>query len=183
MRLDFDRPDPTEYLAVLTALRTFHNAVAEFSWETVSRELGQDMAVLIRGQALTTDIRLMSKRLQASGGVARGALRGSDAAVEPNQLRGGREEKVGAAYVAAGSVLGGRVIAARLVAGGFGDFPRSFFNSHDLELGQIWREFKTALDAFGESGADSGRVIAGALAAFSLIRAILNSADVSPGAA
>ena len=58
----------------------------------------------------------------------------------------------------------------------------SFFASDRLDLGRLWRQFKTALDVFGESGADSARVIAGALAAYALIRDILSGLDASPGA-
>jgi heme oxygenase len=178
MRLDFGRPDASEYLAVLNGLLIFHTAVAEFSRETVARELGPDIALLSRAQALRADIRLMSERLPAAADEACA----SHPPVFANQLRGGREEKIGAAYVAAGSVLGGRVIAANLAASGCGDFPRSFFASDRLDLGRLWRHFKTALDVFGESGADSARVIAGALAAYALIRDILSWPDASPGA-
>ena len=52
MRLDFGRPDASEYLAVLNGLLIFHTAVAEFSRETVARELGPDIALLSRAQAL-----------------------------------------------------------------------------------------------------------------------------------
>ena len=179
MRLDFGRPDASEYLAVLNGLLIFHSAVAEFSRETVARELGPDVALLSRVQALRADIRLMSERLPAAADEARASHHGP---VFANQLCGGREERIGAAYVACGSVLGGRVIAANLAASGCGDFPRSFFASDRLDLGRLWRQFKTALDVFGESGADSARVIAGALAAYGLIRDILSWPDASPGA-
>ncbi len=179
MRLDFARPDASEYLAVLNGLLIFHTAVAEFSRETVARELGPDIALLNRAQALRADIRLMSEQVPAAAGEACALQSGP---VFANRLRGGREERIGAAYVAAGSVLGGRVIAANLAASGCGDFPRSFFASDRLEVGRLWRHFKAALDDFGQSGADSARVIAGALAAFALIRDILSRPDASPGA-
>jgi len=180
MRLDFGRPEAPEYLAVLNGLLTFHTAVADFSLETAARELGPDIALLSRTQALRADIRLMSERLPDATDEARVSHHGQ---VFANQLCGGREERVGVAYVAAGSVLGGRVIAANLAACGCGDFPRSFFASEGLDLGRQWRRFKTALDDFGEAGADSGRVVAGALAAFGLIRDILSDPDASTGAA
>jgi len=176
MRLDFSRPDAAEYLAVLNGLLIFHTAVAEFSRETVARELGADTALLNRTEALRADVGLMSARLPAAEQVQPF----HHGPVFANRLRGGREEKIGAAYVAAGSVLGGRVIAANLAASGCG-FPRTFFASDGLDLGRRWRQFKTALDVFGESGADSGRVIAGALATYALIRDILNRTDASPG--
>jgi heme oxygenase len=178
MRLDFGRPDASEYLAVLNGLLIFHTAVAEFSREAVERELGPDVALLSRTQALRADIRLMSERLPTAAEVCVFQSRSAFA----TQLRGGREERIGAAYVAAGSVLGGRVIAANLAASGCVDFPRSFFASDGLDVGRLWRHFKTALDVFGESGADSARVIAGALAAYALIRDILSGPDGSPGA-
>ncbi len=177
MRLDVGRPDASEYLAVLNGLLIFHTAVAEFSRETVAREFGPEVALLSRTQALRADIRLMSKQLPTAADEvpqSRPAF--------TTQLRGGREERIGAAYVAAGSVLGGRVIAASLAASGCGDFPRSFFASEGLDIGRLWRRFKIALDVFGESGADSARVIAGALAAYALIRDILSGPDASPGA-
>ena len=186
MRLDFSRPDASEYLAVLNGLLIFHTAVAEFSREAVARELGPhlgpDIALLNRAQALRADIRSMSELLPtaADGSCVFRIFQGEP--VSATQLRGGREERIGAAYVAAGSVLGGRVIAANLAASGCGDFPRSFFAADRLDLGRLWRQFKAALDAFGESGADSARVIAGALAAFALIRDILSGPDASPGA-
>jgi heme oxygenase len=178
MRLDFGRPDASEYLAVLNALLIFHTAVAEFSRETVARELGPNVALLSRAPALRADIRLMSERLPTLAGAAC-ALQSRP--VFATGLRGGREERIGAAYVAAGSVLGGRVIAANLAASG-GDFPRSFFASDRLDVGRHWRHFKTALDVFGESGADSARVIAGAMAAYALIHDILSGPDAAPGA-
>ena len=52
MRLDFGRPDASEYLAVLNGLLIFHTAVADFSRETVARELGPDVDLLSRTQAL-----------------------------------------------------------------------------------------------------------------------------------
>lgn len=167
--LDFGRSDAS-YLAVLNGLLVFHTAVAEFSGETVASEFGPDMTLLSRAQALRADIRLMSDRLAAADRA--GAYQ--HGFVVTNELRGGREERIGAAYVAAGSVLGGRVIAAQLAAHGCGDLPQSFFASDTLDLGRLWHDFKTALDDFGESGADSGRVIAGALAAFGLIRDLLS---------
>ncbi|WP_082956246.1 biliverdin-producing heme oxygenase [Mycobacterium sp. E787] len=175
MRLDFRRPDASEYLAVLNGLLIFHTVVAEFSRETVARELGPDVTLLNREQALRADIRSMSERLPTA------ADDGCAVQSKPvaTRLRGGREERIGAAYVAAGSVLGGRVIAAQLAASGCGDFPRSFFASDTLDLGRLWRHFKAALDAFGESGADSARVVAGALTAFALIRDILSGPDNS----
>ncbi len=175
MRLDFSRPDASEYLAVLNGLLIFHTAVAEFSRETVAKELGADTALLNRTEALRADVASMSARLPAAEQVP--APHGP---VFTNRLDGGREERIGAAYVAAGSVLGGRVIAADLAACGC-DFPRAFFSSDGLDLGRHWRRFKTALDVFGESGADSARVVAGALAAFTLIRDILNRTDASSG--
>ncbi len=60
MRLDLDRSDASEYLAVLNGLLIFHTAVAEFSLKTVARELG-DVALLGRTQALRADITLMSQ--------------------------------------------------------------------------------------------------------------------------
>lgn len=183
MRLDFGRPDASEYLAMLNSLLIFHTWVAEFSWRTVAGELDQDMAVLIRRKSLQADIQRMSKRIPASAGVARATGHRPEMPVIPHRLRGGREERIGAAYVAAGSVLGGRVIAARLAAGGGGDLPRSFFVADGLDLGRAWRQFQTALDRFGESGADPGRVVSGALAAFALFRGILRVSDASPGAA
>ena len=180
MLLDFGRPDASEYLAVLNGLLVFHTAVAEFSRETVAKEFGPNMALLSRAPSLRADIGSMSEWSPAAADEACASHRGPAFA---NQLRGGREERVGAAYVAAGSVLGGRVIAANLTASGCGEFPRSFFASDGLDLGRLWRDFKTALDDFGESGADSARVIAGALAAFALIRDILSWPDASPGAA
>lgn len=179
MRLDFVRPDASEYLAVLSGLLTFHTAVAEFSRETVATELGPNVALLSRTQALRADIRLMTGRLPTAA-VAACAVQARP--VVATQLRGGREERIGAAYVAAGSVLGGRVIAANLAASGCGDFPRSFFASDGLDLGRLWRRFKIALDVFGESGADSARVVAGALAAFALVRDILGGPTASPRA-
>jgi heme oxygenase len=180
MRLDFGHPDASEYLAVLNGLLVFHTAVAEFSRETVARELGPDVTLLSRAQALRADIGSMSERLPAAADEACVSHHGP---VLANQLRGGREERIGAAYVAAGSVLGGRVIAANLTACGCGDFPRSFFAAERLDLGRLWCDFKTALDDFGESGADCARVIAGALAAFALIRDILSWPDDSQWAA
>ncbi len=181
MRVDFGRPEASQYLAVLNGLLVFHTAVAEFSRETVGRELGPHVALLSRTQALRTDIRLMSRRLPAAADEAC-AFQGSPVVV--TRLRGGREERIGAAYVAAGSVLGGRVIARNLAASGCGgDFPRSFFASDGLDLGRLWRRFKIALDVFGEAGADSARVIAGALAAYALVGDILTWTDVSPGLA
>lgn len=43
-------------------------------------------------------------------------------------------------------------------------------------------EYLAVLDGFGESGADSARVIAGAQAAYALIGDILGRPDASPGA-
>jgi len=168
---------------MLNGLLIFHTSVAEFSRKAVARELGPDMALHSRGQALRADIRLMSERLPAAVDAACVSHHRPDGPVPAHQLRGGREERIGAAYVAAGSVLGGRVIAARLAAAGCGDFPRSFLASDGIDLGRLWRQFKTALDTFGESGADSARVTAGALAAFALIRDILSWSDASQGAA
>jgi heme oxygenase len=179
MRLDFGRPDASEYLAVLNGLLTFHTAVAEFSMQTVAEELGTDVALLSRVQALRADIRVMSERLSVAADEACALQSGP---VRTPQLCGGREERVGAAYVAAGSVLGGRVIAANLAKSGCSDFPRSFFASEGLDLGRLWRHFKTALDVFGESGADSARVIAGALAAYAFVRDILGGSNAPPRA-
>ena len=173
MSVDFCRPGASEYLAVLKGLSIFHAAVAQFSRETVARELGPDLVALHRGPALRTDIRLMSQRVTDSAEGASARSREPEGPIVTKQLRGGREERIGAAYVAAGSVLGGRLIAARLTAGPGSDFPRSFFASEGLDVGRLWRRFKTALDAFGESGADPARVTAGALAAFTLIRDVL----------
>jgi heme oxygenase len=170
MRLDFGRPDASEYLIVLNGLLSFHTAVAEFSQETVAREFGSNVALLSRVASLRADIGSMSARLPTP------ADDGCASPPEPvlaHRLCGGREERIGAAYVAAGSVLGGRVIAASLAASG-SEFPRSFFTSDWLDVGRLWREFKTALDDFGESGTDPARVVAGALAAFALIGDILN---------
>jgi heme oxygenase len=184
MRLDFQHPDPSDYLAVLNSFMAFHTAVAEFSDETVASELGSDMALPSRRHALRADITSMSQRLPAAGGMACESNRSPDGPVPAHQLRGGREERIGAAYVAAGSVLGGRVIAANLAASrSGGDFPRSFFASEGLEVGRLWRQFRTALDDFGESGTDTTRVIAGALAGFALIREILSAPDAVPGPA
>ncbi len=174
MRLDFSDPDPSEYLAVLNGLLIFQTAVAEFSREAVARELGPDMALMSRARALRADIRSMSQRLQIADDEAQSGP------VVATQLRGGREEKIGAAYVAAGSALGGRVIAANLAA--CGDFPRSFFAADGLDIGRLWRDFKTALDVFGESGADPDRVISGALAAYALVGDVLSGQDASPEA-
>ncbi len=174
MRLDFGRPDASEYLAMLKCLLIFHTEVVEFSRETVARALGPDTALLIRAQALPADIGLTAERLPATADDACASHHGP---VFANQLRGGREKRIGAAYVAAGSVLGGRLVAANVAASGCGDFPRSFFASDSLGLGRLWRRFKTALDVFCESGADSARVIAGALAAYALIRCILSWPD------
>ncbi len=176
MRLDFDHPDESEYLAVLNALLTFHTAVAEFSRETVASALGTDMDLARRIQALRADIASMRGRLPSAA-----HDRNPDATAFATRLHGGREERVGAAYVAAGSVLGGRVIAANLAASGCADLPRSFFASDGLDTGRFWRRFRTALDAFGESGADAARVVAGALAAYALIRDILSATDAAPG--
>lgn len=181
MPLDFARCGAWEYLAVLNGLLVFHTAVAEFSRETIASELGPHVALLSRAQALRADIRLMSQRLSETDEARVSRPSRDRAALVVGQLSGGREERVGAAYVAAGSVLGGRVIAANLAAAGC-DFPRSFFASTGLEPGWHWHRFKTALDVFGESGADSGQVVAGALAAFGLVRDILKRTDTAPGA-
>lgn len=180
MRLDLDHPDPSQYLAVLNGMLAFHTAVVEFSRESVEQALGPNTALLSRGQALRADISLMSQRL--------GVTTDQDCAAAgrpglPNQLRGGPEERIGAAYVAAGSVLGGRVIAANLSAAGCVDWPQSFLAADGLDLGRRWRDFKAALDRFGTSGADCARVIAGAEAAFTLIRDILSWPDTTSGAA
>jgi heme oxygenase len=172
MRLDFDRPDAAAYLALLTGLLDFHTAVAEFSGETVASELGPHLALLNRVQSLRFDIESMSMPPTPTT---------QRRPIVTHPLRGGREERIGAAYVAAGSVLGGRVIAAHLAASGCDEFPRSFFASDALDLGRQWREFKAALDGFGESGADSARVVAGAIAAFAFIRDILGQPSDSPG--
>ncbi|MGA9489692.1 MAG: hypothetical protein WBV80_05490 [Mycobacterium sp.] len=63
-----------------------------------------------------------------------------------------------------------------------GDGSEQFSASDRLASGRLWRHVKIALDVFGESGADSARVIAGALAAYALIRNILSWPDASPGA-
>ncbi len=63
-----------------------------------------------------------------------------------------------------------------------GHASEHFFASDRLEFSRLWRHFKIALDVFGESGADSARVIAGALAAYALIRDILSWPDASLGA-
>ncbi len=178
MRLDFTRPDASEYLAVLDALLTFHTAVTEFSRETVTNTLGTGVDLLTRTHALRADIASMRERVPCAAGGPR-----RDAPVLATGLRGGRDEKVGAAYVAAGSVLGGRVIVANLAASSGADFPRSFFASENLDLGRLWRRFRTALDVFGESGANPDRVVAGALAAFALIRDLLDGPSTTPGAA
>lgn len=179
---DLVRCGAWKYLAVLNGLLVFHKAVAEFSGETIASELGPDIALLSRAQELRADIRLMLPRLSQSDR-AKGSRPGRDwPALAAEQLSGGSEERVGAAYVAAGSVLGGRVIAANLDAAGY-DYPRSFFASTELEPGWHWHRFKAALDVFGESGVDSGRVVAGALAAFGLVGDILKSTDTEPGAA
>lgn len=178
--LDFGRPDASGYLAVLNGLLTFHTAVARFSRETVASELSQDMAALVRRRSLRTDIRLMSARVQTSS--TRSAVRvcghPPDRSGVANRLSGGREERIGAAYVAVGSLLGGRVIAASLAAGQCRDFPRSFFASDGLELGRLWRDFRIALDYFGESGADSARVITGALDAFAFFHDVFSGPGV-----
>ncbi len=174
MTLDFSRPDASEYLAVLNGMWIFHSSVAQFSRVTAAREFGSGTALLNRGQELRTDITLMSQRLTVPPDGFVRCDRGVGRQITTNQLSGGREERIGAAYVAAGSVLGGRVIAARLAASECGDLPRSFFASEGLDLGRLWRQFRIALDAFGESGADSARVIAGALAAFALFGDILS---------
>lgn len=167
---------------MLNGLLVFHTAVAEFSRETVAKELGSVTALLSRGQALRADIRLMTEGLRASAddvydsGQPGGRSFG-------NKLGGGTEERIGAAYVAAGSVLGGRMIAANLVASGHGDFPHSFLASDGLDVGRVWRDFKAALDEFGGAGADRARVISGALAAFGLICDIFSAPDVSAGVA
>ncbi len=180
MRLDFSHPDASEYLAVLNGLLIFHTVVAEFSLETVASELGsggEAIALLSRTDSLRADVSVMAARLPAEPGVS------ARPSVVANRLRGGGEERIGAAYVAAGSVLGGRVIAARLAASGGDDLPRSFFACDGLDLGRLWRHFKTSLDDFGESGADTDRVTAGALAAFALIRDVLSQSAASTGAA
>ncbi len=73
------------------------------------------------------------------------------------------------------------MIAANLAASACRDFPRSFFASDGLDLGRLRRQFKAALDVFGESGADSARVTAGALGAYALIRDALSGRDAFPG--
>jgi len=85
----------------------------------------------------------MSERLPAAADEACASHHGP---VFANQLRGGREERIGAAYVAAGSVLGGRVIARSSLLPGAATFPRSFFASDRLDLGPALDHFKTALD-------------------------------------
>ncbi|WP_168209471.1 biliverdin-producing heme oxygenase [Mycobacterium helveticum] len=177
MPFESGRPDASEYLGVLTGLLTFHTVVAEFSRATVAKELDPDVTLLSRLPALRADIRLMSQQVPTAAAEERVFPGGP---VLAHRLRGGREERIGAAYVAAGSVLGGRVIAANLAASGCGDFPRSFFASDGLELGRLWRRFTTAVDVFGESGADPARVVEGALAAFALISDIMRAPDASP---
>ncbi len=179
MGLDLGRPDASAYLAVLNGLLIFHTAVADFSRETVASELGPDVELLSRAWALRADIGVMSQRLGTTADEVRAFRRGP---VVATRLRGGREERIGAAYVAAGSVLGGRVIAANLAASGCGDFPRSFFAADGIDVGRLWHRFKAALDTFGESGADPARVVAGALAAYALIRDILSGPEVVSGA-
>jgi hypothetical protein len=73
MRLDFGRPDASEYLAVLNGLLIFHTAVAEFSRETVARELGPDIAPrLMRPALLTTGL---SSRISCAEAARRGSAR------------------------------------------------------------------------------------------------------------
>ncbi len=181
MGLDFDRLDASNYLKLLNGLLIFHTAVAKFSQATVTRELGVELAPFSRVPALRADIELCSERQPtiAAGACAPG--RGLDTAAFAGRLRGGREARIGASYVAAGSVLGGRVIAANLAASEC-DFPRSFFASDQLDYGRLWRDFKAALDDFGASGVDFAQVIAGALTAFALVRDILEWPDVSSAA-
>lgn len=165
---------------MLNGFLAFHTAVAEFSRGTVAREVDPDAVLLSRAQSLRADIALMLAWLPAE---AEEVCPSQPGPVFANRLRGGREERIGAAYVAAGSVLGGRVIAANLAASGCSEFPRSFFASDGLDLGRLWRDFKTALDDFGESGVDSSRVVEGALAAYALFHDIMSWPDASSGAA
>ncbi|BBY65741.1 hypothetical protein MHEL_39840 [Mycolicibacterium helvum] len=180
MRLDFGRLDAPGYLTVLNGLLVFHTAVAEFSRETIAQELGPNVALLCRELSLRADIGLMS---QWSPAAADDGCPPQPGPVFADRLRGGRDERIGAAYVAAGSVLGGRIIAANLAASGGRVFPRSFFNADGLDVGRLWHDFKMALDDFGTSGADSARVIAGALAAYALFSDLLSRPDASSGAA
>ncbi|MGD9622418.1 MAG: biliverdin-producing heme oxygenase [Mycolicibacterium sp.] len=182
MGVDFRSTDSSQYLALLNGLLEFHDAVAEFSWSTVAHELEQDMAALVRVQSLRADISVMSARSPNSADdTTRADDRPAVASVMKKQLHGGRDARIGAAYVAAGSVLGGRVIAASLAAGSCSDFPRSFFASEGLDLGRLWHQFKAALDVFGKSGADTAQVIAGAIAAFSSVHDILSAPGTTAG--
>lgn len=182
MDFDYGHPDAAHYLGVLNGLMAFHTSVARFSWPTVANEFDQDMAALVRIQSLRTDISVMSVRSPTSArGANRTCGRPPRRPVVKNQLRGGREARIGAAYVAAGSVLGGRAIAASLAAGNCSEFPRAFFASEGLDLARLWRQFKVALDAFGDSGADAPQVVAGALAAFETIREVLSAPETDRG--
>lgn len=183
MRHDFGRADASAYLAVLRGLLVFHESVARFSWDTVASELDQDMATLVPVQSLRRDICSMAGQPASSGGSRRAGSQRPAPPILRDQLQGGREARVGAAYVAAGSVLGGRVIAAGLAAGDGRDFPRSFFASDGVDIRRRWRQFTTALDEFGEAGADPDRVVTGALGAFAFIGEILSSSAAPVAAA
>lgn len=170
--------DAGEYLVALKGLLAFHVAVGNFSRRTVANELGPHAALLTRTRALRSDIRLMSAKVPATDG-ARAEGRSADHPADiANRLSGGREERVGAAYVAAGSALGGRILVAGLAAGG-ADFPRTFLAGNGLDVGRLWRRFTTALNIFGDSGVDITRVVAGAVAAFQLVSDILDWSDTA----
>ncbi len=158
-------------------LADLYTAGAEFSRITVARELGPNVALLSRTQALRADIRLMLARCHPRP--MRSALFRAGLSLRITMRRSRGEDRGGVRR--AGSVLGGRVIAANLAASGCCDFPRSFFASDRLDLGRLWRHFKTALDVSANPGR-TPPVSRGAHWLLHVDPGILSGPDASPGA-
>lgn len=74
----------------------------------------------------------------------------------------------GALYVIEGSTLGGQVIA-RILKQKFNldeSNGAAFFSGYGARTGEMWKEFRTAIHAFAENGADQEQIIAAAKETF-----------------
>jgi heme oxygenase len=98
----------------------------------------------------------------------------ADQGIATTQVLATEAEAIGSQYVLAGSRLGGRVIAKRVLE----QLPGAhvtFFKADDAEPAQAWRGFQRRLDELGQSGQyDYALVRRGAEQTFDLISRALS---------
>jgi heme oxygenase len=81
----------------------------------------------------------------------------------------------GCAYVLEGATLGGRHITQMLSGTDIPDGARTFFRSYGAAVGERWKEFTSALEAFGEKG-DETEIVEAARETFASLQTWLGGA-------